>query len=557
MKKVMVLILLCLSVLNLAGACNLTGSKLSAESVKETAASILTAQALDQKATAQNPAMPQLPPTLLSTAASQKPALTEPPVQVGTVQPLPKEQPGEVKGKEVQANGIRFFLPETVAEDSFGTVYQSKAASPDLPYWEKYPDYFRFDFRKYNHPGSIHTPRIQISSVSESIKLNPAFEKTVNQLKAIIAKKSADGINPNELPFPPIFNAARQFSAQQQYLEFKNGSGIRYMTFFTQAITPTTNDGLMLTFQGLTADGQYYISAILPIFCPLLNGESSHTAVDDNFIKNYAEYLKKIEDFLSDTKNEDYKPNLSSLDMMVKSMEVTPKSSPDTIYSQEASFLFGNILLNSKMGINWVEDNSDRKAGEVSAMPMEVHPQLGGLLIKDYPLQGQLHDARIISFKVDEFVNMVPFVQDSVNGLKDILAQGKEIGPEQKLPFFPIFNAAQIFSAKPQILRTPNGIGLRYLAMYGQAFAPVDNYNLFYTYQGLSNDEKTYVIVILPIKAASLKDQESFPADMDAFTAGFEQYIKDTRTKMNELQPEQFIPNLEEIDRMIETIHLW
>ena len=153
---------------------------------------------------------------------------------------------------------------------------------------------------------------------------------------------------------------------------------------------------------------------------------------------------------------------------------------------------------------------------------------------------------------------MDPRVQDTLDSLKAILvAEGQAIPTDGKVPFFPMFPANQVFHAQAKILHHQNGSGLRYLSMYSQAYLSVDNYSLFYTYQGLSSDGKTYVIAILPIKASTLKDKEGIPADTQAFIDNYAKYLTDVSAGLNTLTPEQFTPNLDEIDHLMESIRLW
>ena len=44
--------------------------------------------------------------------------------------------------------------------------------------------------------------------------------------------------------------------SQVQYLDFKNGTGVRYLTQFDQGILPINNYELVYTYQGLTSDGK-------------------------------------------------------------------------------------------------------------------------------------------------------------------------------------------------------------------------------------------------------------------------------------------------------------
>ena len=461
-------------------------------------------------------------------------------------------------GKDVSANGISFFLPSNVAADSSGTVYKATPITADSPFWDKMPEHFYFLFKGYQHSNSMHLPRVYIWPIAEYIDENPGFEPTVTLLKNLIAGKSTVDLTTAELPFPPLFNAAKIVSWVPEFLEFQNGSGLRYLTFFSQAAMPITNQGLFYTYQGITTDDMYYITAILPVSQSELPADDSDFQIDEAFYNFYQSYLGQLQGQVTEAPAESFTPNLTSLDAMMRSLQVNPSITAGTVYSQYADLYRASILLNSKLGLEWEADNVEATAGDGSGMPLSIHPYLGGIKYTGYLLQEQFHEPRIFAFDVEEYMAMDPRVTASVDALKAILtSEDQPIPTDGNLPFFPIFPAAQVFHAQAKILNLHNGSGLRYLTMYSQALMPVDNYSLFYTFQGISNDGKTYVIAILPIKASTLQEQEGIPADPQAFIDTYDTYLGEVSSALNALLAEQFTPNLDEIDQLIETIRFW
>ena len=501
-------------------------------------------------------------PTVSEPTPNQTPqtsAVTEPAATVAPEPPTATIQPEVASdGKDISADGISFFLPATVAADSIGSAYKVKPVTADTPFWEKMPDHFLFLFKGYQQTNSMHQPRIYIWPIAEYINANPSFEATVTLLKSLLSQKTTVDLSTAELPFPPIFNAGKVVSLLPEFLELKNGSGLRYLTFFSQATMPITNQGLFYTFQGITADEKYYINAVLPISQADIPADDSSFQIDTAFYDHYETYLAQVQSQIAEAPTDSFKPDLPSLDGMISSLEVSPVITGQTVYSQYADFYKGSILLNSTLGLDWEENNSEATAGDGSEMPMSIHPYLGGINFTGYPLQDQFHQPRIITFDLAEYLAMDPRPQTVVDDLKAILAaEDQPIPADGKLPFFPMFPANQVFHTQAKILHHQNGSGLRYLTMYSQAYLAVDNFSLFYTYQGLSTDGKTYVIVILPIHASTLKDKEGIPEDTQAFIDNYAKYLSDISAGLNALIPEQFTPNLDEIDHMIETIRLW
>ena len=67
------------------------------------------------------------------------------------------------------------------------------------------------------------------------------------------------------MPFLPLFNAAQVLHAKVEFMEFRTGKGVQYLTQFDQAPLPINNLELIYTFQGISSDGKYYIAAIFPV----------------------------------------------------------------------------------------------------------------------------------------------------------------------------------------------------------------------------------------------------------------------------------------------------
>ena len=126
----------------------------------------------------------------------------------------------------------------------------------------------------------------------------------------------------SDLPFLPIWPAAQLFSAQVSYFDFQNGSGIRFLTMFGQDIYPVDNTNLFYTYQGITHDGKYYISAIMPITLTGLPDDGSEMIGDDysEFYNNWDTCLANTMRFLGEQPLETYNPSIQLLDQMIASI---------------------------------------------------------------------------------------------------------------------------------------------------------------------------------------------------------------------------------------------
>jgi hypothetical protein len=67
------------------------------------------------------------------------------------------------------------------------------------------------------------------------------------------------------LPFLPWVNAQQTFCSQPQVIQFSGGKGIRYLTYYSQDPSPVLDPYVFYTFQGMTDDGKFYVSAVFPV----------------------------------------------------------------------------------------------------------------------------------------------------------------------------------------------------------------------------------------------------------------------------------------------------
>ena len=106
------------------------------------------------------------------------------------------------------------------------------------------------------------------------------------------------------------------------YLDFKNGKGVSLLTQLDQGMVVVNNNKLMYAFQGLTNDGKYYISAILPVNHPDLPGGSQGNQLPAKTAADYQEYHTKMVNLLNQQPAESFTPDLKKLDALIASIEV-------------------------------------------------------------------------------------------------------------------------------------------------------------------------------------------------------------------------------------------
>jgi hypothetical protein len=144
---------------------------------------------------------------------------------------------------------------------------------------------------------------------------------------------SQGALLPDHLPFLPPINAGQVFYAQADFLNFRNGSGIRYITQFDQAPLAINNQEIFYTYQALSSDGKYYVVVTMPINAPFLVADNNPASITpaDGIALNYSDfnafpqYVNDMATKLNSTAPEVFTPSLAQLDKMIQSIQVDPR----------------------------------------------------------------------------------------------------------------------------------------------------------------------------------------------------------------------------------------
>lgn len=261
--------------------------------------------------------------TILACSITPGP-VTEPPVTEPPVTEPPVTEPPVVPN--VICNELSLYLDPALASG-----YDCQTI-PENPYeMELYPAHTELTLQGYPLADKFFDPHISVYPVAAYSALAPAaVPARVGDLQALIASGSIPPFVSSfssSLPFLPTFNAAQAFYAKAQNLSFASGDGIRFLTEFAQYTVPVNNTDLFYTFQGLTSDGQYWVSAILPINLailppgpdPLPGGVSF-----EDFANNYETYITDMVNQLNAQADDSYIPGITALDALVSSITITP-----------------------------------------------------------------------------------------------------------------------------------------------------------------------------------------------------------------------------------------
>lgn len=141
-----------------------------------------------------------------------------------------------------------------------------------------------------------------------------------------------------------------------------------------------------------------------------------------------------------------------------------------------------------------------------------------------------------------------------LDALKRILTDRPELYLLPQLPMLPVINAGQILHARQQYVEFEGGSGIMYLTAYGHDVSPITEGQVWLTFQGLSDDEQTYIAGAFPVNTNYLVTEVAEDFDYDAFAVGYEGYVESIRTGLNDQISDVFEPSLTALAAMLASI---
>ncbi len=234
-------------------------------------------------------------------------------------------QPGETAtvgspAGQTSGQGLSFANDPSLFSSATIEVVPASQTGNDVPFWEVLPQYTLATLEGYPLSGHMFKPQIFIYPVEIFKEINPGAEKIISDLQTLLADKPD---NVQNVPFLPLFNAAQVFHAQMKYMDFGNGTGVRFLTQFDQAPLPINNHELFYAYQGLTSDGNWYVAAVLPVNLPALPADNTVTPTQAaTFGQGFPQYIAGVAQQLEGTPDAGFTPDLSKLDALIASLEV-------------------------------------------------------------------------------------------------------------------------------------------------------------------------------------------------------------------------------------------
>jgi hypothetical protein len=213
-----------------------------------------------------------------------------------------------------------------LAQSAQGVTIPASPVDPSVPggIGLGAPEHTAFGFNGATVANEVNPfqPQVRVYPAEGLQALDPVIAQEVLALKTLLQVKP--GAFAESVPVFPPFNAQQALHPQLKYLTFKNGQGVRFITFYDQDPAPITNDGLFYTFQGLSSDGKYYVTAFYPIRTDKLPNAYKDVEIKDfdAWAKQYEQYLKDTDAMLNGLGPEAFVPDLILLDQLITSLQV-------------------------------------------------------------------------------------------------------------------------------------------------------------------------------------------------------------------------------------------
>lgn len=185
----------------------------------------------------------------------------------------------------------------------------------------------RFDF--YTELGLPDTAFDSIAGVRlynvADLTDYPWLAMQADALKALIAerpdlsqwdRRDETGAYFDVLPYIPTLPHGQILRARLHYVESADVSGIAYITYSNASPEPFLANMFTYTFQGVSADGEWYISASFPITAPMFPTEPEPVE-PDVFYGQWPQYVTETIAALEQAAPSDFAPSLAALDAFV------------------------------------------------------------------------------------------------------------------------------------------------------------------------------------------------------------------------------------------------
>ena len=183
-----------------------------------------------------------------------------------------------------------------------------------------------------------------------------------------------------------------------------------------------------------------------------------------------------------------------------------------------------------------------------------VMPEHHVIELQGYPLTNTFLKPKIHIIPAADYFMMAEGALMTGNELMEMM-ESRDAHPKS-LPILPLVNATSVMIARANYIETEPLHGVEALTLLAQSYAVINNYSMIYTFQGITNDEKYWIGIVLPITQNSLPADDSVVpgAHFQTFADQYETYSSEVEATLDSATPDSFSPSYDVIQGVINSI---
>lgn len=427
------------------------------------------------------------------------------------------------------------------------------------------PGYTQVSFERYNNATAEwedSSAKVFVYPVSMFAGFDEIYIQTRDALRDLVQTRLAqvEGTLPS-LPYPQV---PQILSTRLQYIDFINGAGLRYVGASAFGTNPVDSNNLTYSFQGLSADGAYYVVITAPLPADFLPAaEQAFYNLDEPGLNAYYANVRQL---LETSTDSNFTATISALDAVAASFQLEAALETQLV-GAEGTELFNYDGISFNFDAILADQVEARRTeavlpGPDGTAPSMFGPTPGSLDIGfiGYPAREGMWPGEIRVYRTADYLPGTP-ADEVRQALTNLLTDMPALAPVidvnmQGLPNGILINAAQSFAVKPEYVTFQNGRGVRFITAYTQSPTFVLNGDVIYTFGGITDDGQYLITMTLPINLSILSDEPPNPdqVDYESFFEVYPDYIAGIAQAIHDMPRTDLFPNLDILDALVASL---
>jgi hypothetical protein len=265
---------------------------------------------------------------------------------------------------------------------------------------------------------------------------------------------------------------------------------------------------------------------------------------------------------------------LSAMVLLILACNIPPKVAPTQQFQTPVmvpttntvaaggTVTLNNVSFTIPMGVakDALSEMESAVTDENSSPWWQIAPAHSQFTLTGYqiPVENSPIKPQIFVYPADDYAKLNSNAAEQIQKLKAILA-GAPL-TKDAMPAW-VMNAAQLITAKMQVINFQSGRGVRFLTEYAQYPAIINNRELFYLFHGLTTDGKYYIVAMFPAQVSILpqdeKPESPVPQGGVALPAGGspdDTYYTAVTKALDAMYEDSFNPSLFQLDALVQSI---